>query len=91
MSADGQSVPRRVESKCTTFRAIAAPFDRRQRTVGMGHVQRPESESPRRSPKFTREELVPEAHCPGVGHPSQDGVAVHAEAGGKVYHFDPRL
>ncbi|HEX4085368.1 MAG TPA: hypothetical protein VHY22_10690, partial [Chthoniobacteraceae bacterium] len=47
LSAGGQSVPRRVESKCTTLRAKTAPFDRRQRTVGMGHVQRPESEPPR--------------------------------------------
>ena len=67
-----------------------APFDC-LRAVGMGHVQRPQSESSRNDPKFTRARVVAAAHSAGVGGTPADGGAIYKEAR-KVYHlFDLRV
>lgn len=53
-----------------------APFDR-LRAIGIGHLQRPQSESSRDDPKFTRARVVVAAYSTRV-------VAAPADGGGYI-------
>jgi hypothetical protein len=57
----------------------------------LGHVQRPQSESPRSNPRFTSEGMEEAAHSARVEHSSPNGETLLG-GGFKIYrHFDPRL